>query len=79
MQNMRTRFQYAEYALPTLLMKLFFHHMQTHASQQFRNVLQNPVEPRPIFTCLLRAAHSWFNQVKSPFGVKKSLLILSPV
>ncbi len=44
---------------------------QTHKSQQFRNVLQNPVDPGPIFTWLLRAAHSWFNQVKSLFGVKK--------
>jgi hypothetical protein len=51
--------------------KLFLHHMQTHKSQQFRNVLQNLVDPGPIFTWLLRAAHSWFNQVKSLFGVKK--------
>jgi hypothetical protein len=48
--------------------------MQTHKSQQFRNVLQNPVGPGPIFTWLLRAAHSWFNQVKSLLGVKTSLL-----
>ena len=48
--------------------------MQTHKSQQFRNVLQNPVEPEPIFTWLLRAAHSWFNQVKSLFGGQKCLL-----
>ena len=53
--------------------------MQTHTSQQFRNVLQNPLVTLPIFMFLLRAAHSWFNQVKSPFGVKKSLLSLSPV
>ncbi len=48
--------------------------MQTHKSQQFWNVLQNPVDPGLIFTCLLRAAHSWFNQMNSLFGVKKSLL-----
>jgi hypothetical protein len=50
------------------------HHIQTHKSQQFRNVLQNPVDPGPSFTWLLRAAHFWFNQVKSLLGVKKSLL-----
>ncbi len=45
--------------------------MQIHKSQQFRNVLQNPVDPEPIFAWLLSAAHSWFNQVNSLFGVKK--------
>ncbi len=57
--------------------KLFLRHMQTHKSQQFRNVLQNPVELGPIFTCLSRAAHFWVNQAKSLFGGQKSLLSLS--
>ncbi len=48
--------------------------MQTHKYQRFRNVLQNPVDAGPIFTWLLCAAHSWFNQGKSLFGVKKGLL-----
>ena len=51
--------------------------MQTHNSQQFQRVLQNPLVTLPIFMCLLRAAHSRFNQVKSLFGVRKSLLTLS--
>jgi hypothetical protein len=48
--------------------------MQTHKSQQFRKVLQNPLVTLPILMFYLSAAHSWFNQVKSLFGVKKSLL-----
>ncbi len=48
--------------------------MQTHKSQQFRIVLQNPLVTLLMLMFLLRAAHSWFNQVKSLLGVKKSLL-----
>ena len=51
--------------------------MQTHNYQQFRRVLQNPLVTLPFFMCLLRAEHSRFNQVKSLFGVRKSLLTLS--
>ena len=57
--------------------KLFLHDMQTHKSQEFQIVLQNPLVTLPILMCLLRAAHSWFNQVKSLLGVKKSLPRLS--
>ncbi len=37
--------------------KLFLHHLQTHKSQEYRSVLQNPIDLEPILTCLLRAAH----------------------
>jgi hypothetical protein len=47
------------------------HHMQTHNSQRFQRVLQNPLVTLPIFMCLLRAAHSRFNQVKSLLGSEK--------
>ena len=47
--------------------------MQTQKSQEIRNVLQNPVDPEPMLTCLLWATPSGFNQAKSLFGVKKSL------
>jgi hypothetical protein len=50
--------------------------LQPHNSQQFQRVLQNPLVTLPIFMCLLRAAHSWFNQVKSLFGTKKRLVSL---
>ncbi len=43
----------------------FLHHMQTHKSQQFRNVLQNPLVTLPILIFLLRATHSWFNELQS--------------
>ncbi len=55
----------------------FFAQYATHKSQQFRNVLQNPVDPGPILHAYYVQHNSWFNQTKSLFGVKKSLLSLS--